>query len=159
MAEQNGVIKLDRPIDSLEGWEIVDAAGGRRYIGLVEDEKVDAHGVHWVTLSKCVEMNPVNSNAILVPMGGGPMGGGVDIKFFTSDAGSFMPPMSIPCLPRWTVQKVGGALVKDMPGIWRDGLLKALQGLEARQKGMVKDAERGKAAEARREEGSREKVR
>lgn len=44
----------------------------------------------------------------------------------------------------------------DLPGVWRDGLLKTLQGLEARLRGVVKDAER--AASIARDDGPREKV-
>ena len=160
MAEQNGVAHLPDRINSLEGWQIVDSIDGRRFVGHVEDEYTDDLGRTWIRFSKCVEINPVSTTAMLVPQGPNPLDPrgqpGLGIQQVASDAGAFSTPLSMPCLPPWTTQKVGGCKVMALPGVWRDGLLKTLQGLEARLRGVVKDAER--AASIARDDGPREKV-
>lgn len=73
MAEQNGVAHLPDRINSLEGWQIVDSIDGRRFVGHVEDESTDDLGRTWIRFSKCVEINPVSTTAMLVPQGPNPL--------------------------------------------------------------------------------------
>ena len=141
---------------SLDAWEIVDAADGRRWLGCVE-EKVEVDGiVRKVRFSKSLEYWPLATTAIAVPQMQQPNPlamrqqapqMGLAIQNVQSDASTFSPPLGQAHLPPWTLYNPAGSVAcKDLSPIIRDSLLKGVQGIEAAIEKALHDLKRTNAA-------------
>jgi len=134
---------------SVEGWEIVDAADGRRWLGHVTDRK---DGM--VQFDKALEAWPYATTAVVVPVAA-PMVPAIlsgkraepqaqlGIQNVLSAPCDFSTPMKLPFIPPWTVYGVvAGCPLSAYPKELQQTFLSIIQDVENKCAQANKDAAR-----------------
>jgi hypothetical protein len=148
-----GEHNLAKAVESLDGWEVVDAVDGRRFVGLVvgceplapnrmqlwqalPDELralVLAVGHEHVTMCPAFEIMPQTSALAMVPSLAG--GGKAQPTWMNSPGRTLLGILQLPALIPYTTTRAGGSRLADLPEALHPILIKVLnQTIEAIEK-------------------------
>ena len=134
---------------SVEGWVLVDAADGRRWLGLVsKDDSVDGK----IVFLKALELWPYSTSAVVVPVmdqasviSKRQPQASLSIQNVASDACAFATPMKLPFMAPWTIYAPAGSCpATAYPKELQDVLLGIIHQIEEGCEKLLRDMNRTK---------------